>query len=121
MPSVSRRTVFPTHFAFPPLSPHSEMSIAESVSSDESMIGSVVGSIMGTYDVPRTFPSEQQGDFARLTNTLRAVVEVNERCWRSEECELTNGVNGGLEQLALHTQRASEISEGRVSYSFYVL
>ena len=93
------------------------MSIAESVSSDESIIGSMVGSIMGTSDVPHIFPSEQQSDFARLTNTLRAVVEVNERCWRSEECELTNGVNGGLEQLALHTQRASEISETRVSRS----
>ncbi|KAK2462707.1 hypothetical protein APHAL10511_005225 [Amanita phalloides] len=53
-------------------------------------------------------------DLARLTNTLRAVVEVNERCWRGDECELSNGVNAGLEQLALHTQRVSELSEARI-------
>jgi len=53
-------------------------------------------------------------DLARLTNTLRAVVEVNERCWRGDECELSNGVRLGLEQVALHTQRDSEMSEARI-------
>lgn len=51
---------------------------------------------------------------SRLTNTLRAVMEVNERCWRGDECELSNGVRLGLEQLAEHSQQHSEISEVRV-------
>lgn len=56
-----------------------------------------------------------QGDLSRLTNTLRAVVEVNEPCWRGEDCELSNGVRLGLEHVAAHTQRHSEMSELRVS------
>ncbi|KAF7770449.1 hypothetical protein Agabi119p4_6423 [Agaricus bisporus var. burnettii] len=52
-------------------------------------------------------------DLARVTNTLRAVTEVNEHCWRGDECELSNGVKHGLDQLALHTQRHSDLSESR--------
>ncbi|KAF8916300.1 hypothetical protein CPB85DRAFT_354578 [Mucidula mucida] len=48
------------------------------------------------------------GDLARLTNTIRAVVEVNEHCWRGDECELSNGVRMGLEQVAAHCQRHTE-------------
>lgn len=59
---------------------------------------------------------EPQGDLARLTNTLRAVIEVNETCWRGDDCELSNGVRGGLQHVAAHTQRHSEIAELRVSY-----
>ena len=55
-----------------------------------------------------------QSDLSRLTNTLRAVMEVNERCWRGDECELSNGVRLGLEQVAEHSQQHSEISEVRV-------
>jgi sorting nexin-8 len=61
-------------------------------------------------------PLDDQGDLARLTNTLRAVVEVNEQCWRGDDCELSNGVRSGLEQVAAHTQRHSEMSEIRVRY-----
>jgi len=50
---------------------------------------------------------------SRLTNTLRAVIEVNEICWRGDSCELSNGVRAGLEQVTAHTQRHSEISELR--------
>lgn len=57
----------------------------------------------------------EQSDLSRLTNSLRAVVEVNDRCWRVDDCELSNGVKQGLEQVALHTQRQSELSEVRVS------
>ena len=57
-----------------------------------------------------------QGDLTRLTNTLRAVIEVNERCWRGDECELSNGVRSGLEQVANYAQRHSELSEARVSF-----
>ncbi|KAJ3761305.1 hypothetical protein EV360DRAFT_38122 [Lentinula raphanica] len=54
-----------------------------------------------------------QGDLSRLTNTLRAVVEVNDPCWRGDECELSSGVRTGLEQLAFRCQRHSELSENR--------
>lgn len=56
-----------------------------------------------------------QGDLTRLTNTLRAVTEVNEHCWRGDECELSSGVRLGLEQVANYAQRHSELSETRVS------
>lgn len=58
------------------------------------------------------------GDLARLTNTLRAVIEVNQPCWRGDECELSNGVRLGLEQVAAHTQRHSELSELRTRALF---
>lgn len=60
---------------------------------------------------------DEQGDLSRLTNTLRAVIEVNERCWRGDDCELSTGVRQGLEQVASHAQRYSEFSEVRVGYS----
>ncbi|KAG5353549.1 Sorting nexin MVP1 [Termitomyces sp. T112] len=58
------------------------------------------------------------GDLTRLTNTLRAVIEVNERCWRGDECELSNGVRLGLEQVANYAQRHSELSESRIRHIF---
>lgn len=57
---------------------------------------------------------EEQGDLARLTNTLRAVIEVNEHCWRGDECELSNGVRLGLDTFATHAQHHSDLSEARV-------
>ena len=118
----SRRSFSPTHFASPLSPAHPTPSIAESVSSGESnLIGSMMGSVMGSFsNTSPVFSLERQSDLARLTNTLRAVVEVNERCWRGDECELSNGVCSGLEQVALHTQRASEIAEARVSRKLYV-
>ncbi|KAJ7043606.1 hypothetical protein C8F04DRAFT_1072694 [Mycena alexandri] len=59
-----------------------------------------------------------QGDMARLTNTLRAVVEVNEQCWRGDDCELSTGVRLGLQQVAAHSQRHSELSELRTRTMF---
>lgn len=70
----------------------------------------------------RTSTVEGQSDLSRLTNTLRAVIEVNERCWRGDECDLSNGVRQGLDQLATHMQRHSDLSEARVgSFSFFFL
>ena len=78
------------------------------------MTGSLTQSFMG---LQMALP-DHQSDLSRLTNTLRAVIEVNETCWRGDSCELSNGVRAGLEQVAAHTQRHSEISELRVSMMF---
>ena len=55
---------------------------------------------------------------SRMTNTLRAVVEVNETCWRGDNCDLSLGVRTGLQQAAEYAHRFSEISEVRVSAVF---
>ncbi|EEB96244.1 hypothetical protein MPER_04650, partial [Moniliophthora perniciosa FA553] len=52
-------------------------------------------------------------DLSRLTNTLRAVIEVTDPCWRADECELAAGVRIGLGYVATHCQRQSELSEQR--------
>ncbi|KAF8159437.1 hypothetical protein B0H34DRAFT_673811 [Crassisporium funariophilum] len=108
-PPALRRSFLPAHFTLPPLSPSS--STASSLAaSPPSMTGSLSQSILG---IPIPGFNDEQGDLARLTNTLRAVVEVNEVCWRGDDCELSNGVRAGLEQVAAHTQRHSEIAELR--------
>jgi len=59
-------------------------------------------------------------DLSRLTNVLNVVVEVNERCWRGDDCELCDGVRHGVEQVAQHTQAHSDLLEQRtrsLSYS----
>ncbi|PFH50265.1 hypothetical protein AMATHDRAFT_145640 [Amanita thiersii Skay4041] len=112
-PSVLRRAFLPTHFTLPPLSPLSSGSSSSVMSDpDSSMVGSMFGSVMGSFSGSPS--SGEQSDLSRLTNTLRAVVEVNERCWRGDECELSNGVRLGLEQVAVHTQRHSELAELRI-------
>lgn len=58
-------------------------------------------------------------DLARLTNVLRAVVEVNERCWRGDECELCDGVRQGIVHVASHTQRQSDLLEQRTNALLY--
>ncbi|KAJ7765471.1 hypothetical protein DFH07DRAFT_810675 [Mycena maculata] len=77
------------------------------------LVASNLDSILGFRSEP-----DDQGDMARLTNTLRAVVEVNEQCWRGDDCELSTGVRLGLQQVAAHTQRHSELSELRTRTLF---
>ena len=114
-PPALSRAFLPTHFTFPDLSPTSTTSSLPG--SPPSMTGSLTQSFLG-LQMTRTF-LDNQSDLSRLTNTLRAVIEVNESCWRGDSCELSNGVRAGLEQVAAHTQRHSEISELRVSPMFF--
>lgn len=115
-PPALSRAFLPTHFTFPNnLSPTSTTSSLPG--SPPSMTGSLTQSFLG---LQITFP-DNQSDLSRLTNTLRAVIEVNETCWRGDSCELSNGVRAGLGQVAAHTQRHSEISELRVSTMFFLL
>lgn len=58
---------------------------------------------------------EEQADLSRLSNVLKVVAEVNERCWRGDDCELCDGVNHGVGELAGHLQGHSGLLEHRVS------
>lgn len=116
IPPAFRRTYLPTHFSV--FSPSS--SAASIAPSSSSIISGASNSLLpGSPIVNPGFTLRfrdlsTQGDLARLTNTLRAVIEVNEHCWRGDDCELSNGVRLGLEHVAAHTQRHSELSELRV-------
>ncbi|KXN87384.1 Sorting nexin MVP1 [Leucoagaricus sp. SymC.cos] len=107
-PPAFRRAYLPTHFALPNFSPISSTASLPG-SSSSNLSASLNQSILGL----RLPAVEEQGDLSRFTNTLRAVIEVNEHCWRGDECDLSNGVRLGLEQLATHTQRHSDLSEAR--------
>lgn len=118
-PPAFRRAYLPTHFTLPIFSPSPPSSpLAPGPSSSSILSASTnVDSVLG-FHFDR---SSQQGDLARLTNTLRAVIEVNEHCWRGDDCELSNGVRLGLEHVAAHTQRHSELSELRVCNQLFPL
>ncbi|KAJ6581511.1 hypothetical protein B0H19DRAFT_1115601 [Mycena capillaripes] len=75
-------------------------------------------SFASVASAPNMMDSIFGGDMARLTNTLRAVVEVNDQCWRADDCELSAGVRVGLQAVAAHTQRSSELSELRTRTLF---
>ncbi|CCM01814.1 uncharacterized protein FIBRA_03882 [Fibroporia radiculosa] len=105
-----RRSYLPAHFAFPPFppSPTSSSSDADSSSSILSALG------VGT---PRV--REPQADLARLTNTMKSLVEVNERCWRGDECDLCTGVRQGLAHVSSHLQKHSDLLEHRSRTMLY--
>jgi len=45
--------------------------------------------------------------------TINTLVEVNQHCWRGEECELCSGVNAGMSEVSKHCQRHSDNLEQR--------
>lgn len=124
-PPALRRTYLPTHFTFPLFS--SSPSLDSTDSRDPSL--SAV-SLTSGGSIFATFPSGvgaggassagpasgMQADLSRLTNTLKALVEVNGQCWRGEDCELSEGVKQGVRRVSEHTQRQADILEQRVRY-----
>jgi len=113
LPLAFQRSYLPTHFTLPHFSPPASSSPLSAASSILSISPNMDTAFGSRYD-----HFTAQGDLARLTNTLRAVIEVNQPCWRGDECELSNGVRLGLEQVAAHTQRHSELSELRTRALF---
>lgn len=62
-----------------------------------------------------------QADLSRLTNVLKVVAEVNEHCWRGENCDLCEGVREGVGQFAVHAQTHADVLERRVSLSHRII
>lgn len=118
IPSSLRRSYLPAHFASPFSSsfyPPVDDDRTGPASSTTSLVSGSL-SIMSTRTTHSDdLESDDQADLARLTNVLRAVVEVNGRCWRGDECELCDGVRQGIEHVASHTQQQSDLLERRVS------
>lgn len=116
IPSGLRRNYFALPlFSSSPSSP--TLALTRPVVPDFSSASSIFSaSTIGLNFEPRY---EQQADLSRLTNILNAVVEVNERCWRGEDCELCDGVRHGVEQVAHHTQTHSDLLEHRTRTLLY--
>lgn len=57
-------------------------------------------------------------ELSRLTNAMRVLVEINDKCWRGDDCDLSSGVRSGLEMVAEHAQRHSEMSDLRTRTLF---
>ncbi|KAG1746553.1 uncharacterized protein EDB91DRAFT_1117571 [Suillus paluster] len=124
IPSSLRRTYLPAHFTFPFFSSHhSPLDDHDHVSGPASSTTSLVSGSFSMLSSRTTnsddFESDDQADLARLTNVLRAVVEVNERCWRGDECELCDGVRQGIRHVASHTQQQSDLLERRTNVLLY--
>lgn len=130
---VLRPSFLPTHLplSLPPFSALS--STASSMSSstsapssnseshDRDTDGSTSSIFSGLTAGSRRAVLDGQADLSRLTNTVKSLVEVNERCWRGEDCELCAGVRQGLVHVSAHTQRHADTLEHRVgTYSLTV-
>ncbi|KAI0073526.1 hypothetical protein K474DRAFT_1649455 [Panus rudis PR-1116 ss-1] len=128
--SFQARPHNPAHlpFSFPSLSsPSTSTSTSSSMASnsnDAAETRSLASSVLSSLHInfPHRAPGSggvigvgggAQADTARLTNTLRALVEVNQPCWRGEDCELCGGVRHGLSGVADHTQRHADAMEER--------
>ncbi|KAH9840265.1 uncharacterized protein C8Q71DRAFT_484009 [Rhodofomes roseus] len=117
VPHLVRRAYLPAHFALPPFSSPSTSISAPTPSSAASSpttasdTESLASSIFGGFTRPRLI--DAQADLSRLTNTMKSLVEVNERCWRGDECELCAGVRQGLVDTATHMQKHSDMLEHR--------
>ncbi|KZT71962.1 hypothetical protein DAEQUDRAFT_763450 [Daedalea quercina L-15889] len=123
VPPLVRHAYLPAHFALPPFSPapasaaaplsSSAPSSTSSASDNESLASSIFGGLVR----PRVV--DPQADLSRLTNTMKSLVEVNERCWRGDECELCGGVRQGLVDTSTHLQKHSDMLEHRSRTMLY--
>ncbi|OCH87398.1 hypothetical protein OBBRIDRAFT_736288 [Obba rivulosa] len=109
-----KRSSLRAHLPLLSLSPASSTSSGPDSDVDD-LSSSIFASIRGgTSD-----SGSDQADLARLTNTMKSLVEVNERCWRGDECELCAGVRQGLVQVASHTQKHADQLEHRSRSMLY--
>ncbi|KAI0708839.1 hypothetical protein C8T65DRAFT_649631 [Cerioporus squamosus] len=128
---VMRPSFLPTHLPLPLFAGLSSSPSATSSSStsapssasgspDRDTDGSTTSSIFsGLTSTARRSVLDGQADLSRLTNTVKSLVEVNERCWRGEDCELCAGVRQGLVHVSTHTQRHADALEHRSRTMLY--
>ena len=107
-PPLARRAIT---ISYLPLPPFGSVLADDDRSSNDSLASSVFSGLMHPN---RAFNTDPQADAARLTNTLKALVEINNRCWRGEDCELCAGVRQGVSTVANHTQHHADALEHRV-------
>ncbi|KAH7890822.1 hypothetical protein F5I97DRAFT_1975354 [Phlebopus sp. FC_14] len=122
IPSGLQRTYLPAHFAFPLFlsSPPLDAAAPAGQGPPSSTVSLFSGSAFSTHNARSDVDvSTEQADLARLTNVLRVIAEVNEHCWRGEECELCEGVRQGVSHVAEHTQRQSDLLERRTNSLMY--
>lgn len=115
VPSGSTR--WSSHSA--PASPSRTSAASSADASDRDSASSIFSGLTGA--ARRTTTLDGQADLSRLTNTFKALVEVNERCWRGEDCELCAGVRQGLGHVSDHTQRHADALEHRVCVALITL
>lgn len=120
-PPSTRRAFMPSHLSFSFSSPPS---LSTSTEPDDGLPGdnaslasSVFSGLMHPGRVHVVY-GLVQADSARLTNALKVLAEVNQRCWRGDECELCTGVRQGVSSVAQHVERHGDAVEHRVR-SFY--
>ncbi|KAL1943068.1 hypothetical protein VTO73DRAFT_4739 [Trametes versicolor] len=113
VPSGSTR--WSSHSA--PASPSRTSAASSADASDRDSASSIFSGLTGA--ARRTTTLDGQADLSRLTNTFKALVEVNERCWRGEDCELCAGVRQGLGHVSDHTQRHADALEHRSRTMLY--
>jgi sorting nexin-8 len=125
VPPSLRRTYLPAHFVFPLFSSTPSLDVLAApvghgpASSTVSLLSGSALSIRTNRSLELDV-SDDQADLARLTNVMRVIAEVNERCWRGDECDLCDGVRRGVGHVAEHTQRQSDLLEQRVGSCFPV-
>ncbi|KAI0644230.1 hypothetical protein C8Q79DRAFT_134931 [Trametes meyenii] len=100
-----------------PASPAPASTASSADGSDRESSSSIFSGLTGA--VRRTTALDGQADLSRLTNTFKSLVEVNERCWRGEDCELCAGVRLGLGRVSDHTQRHADALEHRSRTMLY--
>ena len=107
-PTSTRPTYMPSYLTSPNLS-----SLDDELPGDNESLASSV--LSGLIHPRRGRFADPQADTARLTNALKVLVEVNQRCWRGDECELCSGIRQGIAAVATHTERHGDALEHRVS------
>jgi sorting nexin-8 len=113
IPPALQRNYLPTHFAFAPFSSASGSSTQSTESTAPSLLSILIARLPLDHDY-----DPGQADLSRLTNVMKALVEVNDHCWRGDRCELCEGVREGIGRVATHTQRHADLLEQRVGVSF---
>ena len=116
-PPSTQRAFMPSHLSFS----FSSTSITSPTEPDDGLPGdndSLASSVFSGLMHPgrvHLVHGKVQADSVRLTNALKVLVEVNQRCWRGDECELCMGVRQGVSSVASHVERHGDALEHRVS------